>query len=94
MKISEVTIEHLKAYAHVYHDEDNLLFESILTAAKAYIRSYTGLTVESLDGKEDLTIALKVLSNEMYDNRNYTVQNDKVNVVIKSILDMHSVNLL
>lgn len=94
MKISEVTTQELKDYAHVYHDLDNILFTSILAACKSYIKGYTGLTTEKMDEKEDLTIALYVLSNELYDNRTFTVENDKVNTVIKSILDMHSVNLL
>lgn len=94
MKISEITIEELKSYANVFHSEDDNLFKSILAASKAYIKNYTGLTTEQMDLREDLTIALYVLSNELYDNRSFTVQNDKVNTVIKSILDMHSVNLL
>lgn len=94
MKISEVTIGTLKEYAHVYHDEDDTLFDAILIGCKHYIKGYTGLSDDLMDTKEDLTIALQVLSNEMYDNRTYTVENDKVNMVVKSILDMHSINLL
>lgn len=94
MKISDLTIKDLKEYAHVYHDEDDQLFENILKACKSFIKNYTGLLQESIDLKEDLTIALMVLANEMYDNRTMTVQNDKVNFVVKSILDMHSINLL
>lgn len=94
MIISEITIEDLKDYAHVYHSEDDQLFLSILSACKSYLKGYTGLSTEQLDSKEDLTIALMVLANEMYDNRTFSVENDKVNTVIKSILDMHSVNLL
>jgi|GEM_PF-459459 len=103
MKISEVTIQHLKDYAHVYHDVDDHLFESILAACKSYISSYTGLALtpdpesgitKTVDDHEDLTVALFVLSNELYDNRTFTVENDNVNTVVKSILDMHSVNYL
>lgn len=94
MKISEVTIQDLKEYANVEHELDDKLFSNILLAGKSYIKSYTGLTSEQMDTKEDLPIALMVLSNEMYDNRTFTVQDDKVNKVIKSILDMHSINLL
>lgn len=94
MKISEVTIKTLKDYANVFHNEDDNLFNSILIACKSYVKGYTGLLGEQMDAKEDLTIALMVLANEMYDNRVFTVQDNKVNVVIKSILDMHSVNLL
>jgi uncharacterized phage protein (predicted DNA packaging) len=94
MLISEVGVQDLKDYAHVYHNEDDQLFSSILPACKSYIKGYTGLSDDQMDTKEDLSIALMVLSNEMYDNRTFTVQSDKVNSVIKSILDMHSINLL
>lgn len=94
MKISEVTIEHLKNYAHVYHDEDDLLFGNILIACKSYIKGYTGLTGESLDAHEDITVALMVLANELYDNRVYNIESSKANIVIQSILDMYSINLL
>ncbi|MEH7093944.1 head-tail connector protein [Neobacillus vireti] len=96
MKISEVGIRELKEYAREYNDDVETIktFELILVAGKAYIKGYTGLTDEQLDTHEDLTIVLMVLSNEMYDNRVFSVESDKVNTVIKSILDMHSVNLL
>lgn len=94
MKISEVTMQDLKEYARVDFLDDDYLFENILKACKSYIRGYTGLTLEVMDEKEDLTMVLFVLSNELYDNRSFTVQNDKVNTVIKSIMDMHSINYL
>jgi hypothetical protein len=96
MKISEVTIQELKDYAREYNDdpETNRTFNNILISVKSYIKGYTGLSNEKMDEKEDLTMAMFVLSNELYDNRTFTVENDKVNTVIKSILDMHSVNLL
>lgn len=94
MKISEVTITDLKEYANVDHDYDDKIFTNILLASKSYIKSYTGLDEEQIDSKEELTIALMVLCNEMYENRIYTVENDKVNKIVNSILDMHSINLL
>jgi hypothetical protein len=105
MKISEVTITDLKGYANVYHNDDDILFNTILSASKRFVSTYTGLplvddpsfgidTDESVDDHEDLTIALMVLSNEMYDNRAFVVDNTKLNFVIKQILDSHSVNYL
>jgi hypothetical protein len=96
MKISEVAVMDLIEYARENKDDAEVIntFEIILPSVKAYIKGYTGLTAEQLDTKEDLTIALMVIANEMYDNRAFTVQDDKVNKVIKSILDMHSINLL
>lgn len=94
MKISEVSITDLKEYANVDNSLDDVLFQIILQATTSYIKNYTGLTLEQMDDKEDLTMALMILSNEMYDNRVYAVENDKVNKIVNSILDMHSVNLL
>lgn len=94
MKISEVTITDLKEYANIDHDYDDKIFSNILLSSKAYIKSYTGLNQEQIDEKEELTIALMILCNEMYENRIYTVENDKGNKIVNSILDMHSINLL
>lgn len=94
MKISEVTISDLKEYANVDHDYDDKILSNILLSSKAYIKSYTGLNEEQIDSKEELTIALMILCNELYENRIYTVENDKVNKIVNSILDMHSINLL
>ncbi len=94
MKVSELTIQELKDYARVEHSDDDMQFEIILTACKSYVKGYTGMSDEQLDTKEDVTIAVQVLANEMYENRTMTVQNDKVNKVVQSILDMYSLNLL
>jgi hypothetical protein len=94
MKISEVKIDDLKNYAHVYHAEDDSLFETILLACKSFIRNYTGLNPEQVDLHEDLTIALYVLASDMYDNRQYVVEASHINPVIQSIMDSHSINLL
>lgn len=94
MRVSNISVKDIKEYARVYHNEEDSLFSMILIACKHYIKSYTGQTFEAMDEKEDLSIALMVLSSEMYENRVYTVQDDKVNPVVKSILDMHSINLL
>lgn len=94
MLISQVTITDLKQYANVYHDIDDSLFQAILMASKQFIISYTGKSVDELDTYEDLTVALLILSNEMYDNRMVHVESNKVGFVIKTLLDSHAVNLL
>lgn len=93
MKFSEVTEEEVKEYAGAYEDDIKIL-TLILKGAKSYIKGYTGLKEEALDEHEDITIALLVLCNEMYENRMYTVDSTNANLVITSILDMYSINLL
>ena len=94
MKISAVTINHLKDYIRLDGDDENTFLTAILEGAKSYIKGFTGLTSEKMDEKEDLTLALLVLCAEMYDNRQFAVDKDNINPVAKSILCMHSVNLL
>jgi hypothetical protein len=94
MKISQVTIAELKQYANVYHDLDDSLFQAILVGATHFITNYTGKTGLELDEYEDLTVALMILSNEMYDNRMVTVEHNKCGFVIRTLLDSHSTNLL
>jgi hypothetical protein len=94
MRIRNITIDDVKNYLHVYHSEDDKLIEAILVASKAFVRNYTGLSTEQLDISEDLSMAVFILSAELYDNRVYTVENTNINPAIQAILNMHSVNLL
>ena len=96
MKLSEVTAEVAVNVAKEDVTDTDIIndFTIFLEAAKCFILSYTGLTLEQADEKRELTVALFVLINEMYDNRSYTVKEDKINPSIKTILEMHSINLL
>lgn len=92
MRVSQVTGQTVRDYLRVAEDEP--LLEAIRGAALHYIRSYTGLTDEQMEQHEDLSVALLVLCAEMYDNRQMTVQDERINPVISQILASHSVNLL
>lgn len=94
MKLSDVQITDLKQYAQVYHALDDNLFIGILAACKQFVVTYTGRKLTDLDLLEDVTIAVFVLSNEMYDNRMMSVDTKNVNFVVKQILDSYSMNLL
>jgi hypothetical protein len=96
MKLSEVTVKDLISYAREDQEDEEVIntFNTILLVSKAFIKNYTGLTIEEMDQKEDLIIVLMALCNEMYENRMFTIENEKINPVIKALLDMHSVNLL
>ena len=95
-KVSEATSTDLAEYLRVGEvtaSEEGFL-NTIIGAAKSYMRKYTGLTAEQLDESSDLVIALLVLCQDMYDNRALYVDSANVNLAVQSILDMHSVNLL
>lgn len=94
MKVSEITPEAVNSYLRLDDDADDGLASVMLPAAVAYVKGYTGLDAAALDEHEDISLAVLVLCSDMYDNRQMVVDNDKVNRVIQSILDMHRVNLL
>ncbi len=95
MKISQVTIDDLKAYCRAEDGEESL-FQAILAAGKDFIKGQTGLTEEEMDKYEDLTIALYILSAEWYENRAYTLIHAKVTVnpAAKAIIDQYNMNIL
>ena len=95
MKFSEVNIYDLISYCNAYDDESTKKdMKVILEGVKSYIKSYTGLNDEEVDDIEDLTLVLLAISADMFDNREFTIENNKVNSLYKSILDMHSMNYL
>ena len=94
MKPSKITPYEVIKYARMDDMDADLSPEALLAAAKAFVKSYTGLTDEELDKHEEISIAILALCTDMYDNRQSTVENDKVNRVVETILGLHSVNLL
>lgn len=94
--ISELTVQDVAGYLRLSEltTEDTALLPTILAAAKDYVYKYTGLTPLQADVYKDLTIAVYVLCQDMYDNRAYYVDSSNVNKVVEAILGLHSVNLL
>ncbi len=93
IKINEVKTDLLINYCNAY-DEDKQLLEIFKDASVDYIKSYTGLTDEEINTKNDLTVALLVLVNGMFDNRSIEADKDKVNLILDGILGLHSKNLV
>lgn len=86
MRVSDINRETLEAYLKV---PDDGTFGMLLDAAKSFAMSYTGLTVSEMNQYHDITVAVCILVGEMYDNRVYTVNTDKVNPAAKQILESH-----
>lgn len=95
-KISEITIEDLVDYLRI--SELDSPQEQILTTIKAaainFIVGVTALTVEQLDDYPDLTLALYILAQDMYDNRTYYVDKANLSDTVSTILNMYRTNLL
>lgn len=97
MKANEISVEvlasHLRLeFKSIDYAELNLL-ESILKAATAYVREYTGLTPSAMNRYDDLAVAILVVAQDMYDNRAFINDRNYTNVLISSILNLRSVNI-
>ena len=95
-KVSEITVSDLANYLRISElsNSDTILLSSILEAAKNFVLSYTGRTIEAADSYPEFTIAVYVLSEDMFDKRTYSVDKTEANKVVDSILGLHSINLL
>ena len=98
MKVSEVDEMILAEYARLDDPSDIELNElkRMRESAVAMITAYTGLKEEELDEHADITQALFVLVMDMFDNRNLMIdyKTTNMNPAVKTILNLHSVNLL
>lgn len=95
-KVSELSVSDLANYLRLVEIpvSDTTLLSSILEAAKSYVLTYTGRDEESADKFPEFTLAVLVLSEDLYDKRTYSVDKNEANKVVESILGMRSINLL
>lgn len=96
MKISEITLDTIKNYINA-PDEDDKNIQMLLDASKHFILGRTGIKEDELDNYEDLTMVVLCLCSDFYDRRQFMIDSNNgvpVNVVVESILNMHSFNLV
>lgn len=93
MKVKEIETENVAQYLRLdEYDEEEMT--ALLDSAKAFIRSYTGLTDDEINTHDDFYIVVMILCQDMYDNRCMYVDKNNINKVVETILGMHCVNLL
>lgn len=104
MKISEITqdliLSQLRENAEALSEADLAYITALKEATTAYIKDWTGIhEVEQpdengrrLDDYEDLVYPFMSIISFMYDNRQMTVDRDKINPVAASALNMHTFN--
>lgn len=74
--------------------EELALLATILEAAKNYCLVYTGRNKDEADNMPEMTIAVYNVCADMYDKRTFTVEADKANKIVETILGARSTNLL
>ena len=95
MKVSQIQLNDITEYLRLetgqYSDEELTM---MLSAAKSFVMSQTGLDKDGLDKHEDISIAVMVLIQDMFENRSMYVEKSNVNKVVESILGMYRTNFL
>lgn len=94
MAIKDVTIENIKDFCGISDDASDALLTGFKAAAYNLIKAYTALSDDEINSYDDLTTAYLILINDMYNNRDYTTANDKINPLVSTILALHSGNLV
>lgn len=97
MYIKDIPKTVIADYCGVVIDEEKeqaALLDIFAEAAKAYLKGETGLDDEGINKHEDLTVAFLVLTNEMYEKRDFTVDKTNLNPIAKQIIALHSVNYI
>lgn len=71
--------------------EDDSLISICLRASKEYVKNYTALDIDQLDNMDSIVIAVLVLVSDFYSRRSaaFGYDNNKINFILKSILDMN-----
>ena len=106
MKVSEVTLSLLcqqlrENEAALSEDEKEYILE-LKNAAIAFIQNYDGIYGIStpdengrmLDDYPDLVYPLLAIVAQMYDNRQMTIDKDKLNPIVASALCLHDYNIV
>ena len=95
MKVSELKKDHIKLYGKIDLEEENSLLEELfLPAAKEYLMQHTGMTAGQMDLHPDVTVAVCALCIQMYDNRSVSIDDDNLNQVVVDIINRYSMNLI
>jgi len=98
VKVSEIVDVTLAEYLKLEYVDltagEKAELNTLLGIAKAFILGYTGLTILEVDTHDDFVIVVYVLVQDMHDNRILYVDKNNLNMVVDTILGMHSVNLL
>lgn len=99
MKISDIDLDTLKTYLKITYtmteDEEAELL-GFLAAAKEIVKNHTGNTAEECDAYEELTVAVLMLTADMFDNRTAfrSASEATPNDTLLNIMSLHDHNFL
>lgn len=93
LKITEITINEVKEYLRIDHDDDDIMLTTMLYAAKSFIQSYLNRKfIEFEEIPDEFTIACLALVSHWYEQREIQGTKDtgkEVPYIFSGILDLH-----
>ena len=96
MKVSEITVQQVVDYLRLDDPSEIELseVEMFMDSAKAYMTSFTGLSLDEIDKHDDMVHPFFLYVSEQFDNRNGHIENKNttVNQSIAETLHRHAVN--
>lgn len=93
MKFNSLDFETVKKYLVHVDDEDRIEIEMYINAAKSYIKTYSGLSVEELDANEYFVMPTLMLISTFYENKTVEMSG-KLSSVYKNLLNLGKVHSL
>ena len=95
-KVSEITKDEVAAYIRLDDASSSELsqIDELILVAKTFIKSQTGLSDAEMDERADLIIVVKILCQDMYDNRSLYVDTQNVNKTVEAIIGQYRQNFL
>ena len=95
MKLSDVDAYTCRQYARIDDADEEVLIEQVLLpAARGHVLGYTGLSEEDADRHPDLALACIALVSYLYDHRDLVADRAQLSPVLDSLLGMHAVNYI
>lgn len=96
VKVSEIQESDVIEYLRLDDIEEKEI-TPILEAAISYVKKRTGLSISAeddcMDDHSDITMAVMVICQDLYDNRSLYVESNNLNATIETILSMYDRNL-
>ena len=86
--IKNMDLEILKLYLRIDDDSEDIYLNELIEVSQIYIDSMVGEVYKTDEKAVKLaTILQKKLCNDLYSSRGTTIDNDKKDIIVNSILD-------
>lgn len=97
MKVSEIDVSKVGEFIRLDEDlvsEEAGFLGTILEAARSYVKGRLALSDEELDLYPDISIAVLVVCQDLYDNRSIYTERSYANRTVDAIINMYAQNLV